>query len=48
LFKENEKIIIISREQFYLNLLLPSLNVNKIIISIFGFKHSEDNVFKRN
>lgn len=40
------KKIILEREQFYLDLLLPSLNVNKIAGSMLGFKHSEENLLK--
>ena len=36
------KEIIISREQYYLNLFLPSLNVNKTAGSMLGFNHNEE------
>jgi len=36
-----KKEIILKREQYYLDLLLPSLNVNKIAGSMLGFKFSE-------
>lgn len=40
------KEIILKREQFYLDLFLPSLNVNKIAGSMLGYKHSEENLLK--
>jgi group I intron endonuclease len=43
--KMNKKIIL-EREQYYLDLLLPLLNVNKIAGSMLGYKHSEENLLK--
>ena len=37
---------LVNREQFYLDLLKPTLNLNKIAGSMLGFKHSEINRLK--
>jgi hypothetical protein len=42
---ENEyeiKKVILGREQYYLDILNPSLNINKIAGSTLGYKHSEE------
>lgn len=38
---KNIKNIILEKEQFYLNTLSPTLNINKIAGSMLGYKHSE-------
>ena len=39
-------IRILKREQYYLDLFLPSLNVNKIAGSMLGLKHSDADLLR--
>jgi group I intron endonuclease len=38
----NDKLVLISREQFFINLLAPEFNVRKVAGSNIGFKHTEE------
>jgi len=42
---DNKKILL-EREQYYLDNLVPNLNTNKIAGSMLGFKHSKENISK--
>jgi len=44
-FKQDfDKIVLLNREQYYLDVLSPSLNINKTAGSMLGFKHSEESI----
>jgi len=40
--KREIKKAILDREQYYLNIFNPTLNINKIAGSTLGFKHTEE------
>jgi group I intron endonuclease len=46
LSKENSKKLILSREQYYLNTLMPEYNILKVAGNLLGFKHSEETIAK--
>jgi group I intron endonuclease len=43
---EEKREMILEREQFYIDLLNPSLNINKIAGSMLGYKHTEETKLK--
>ena len=43
---EKNKEVILEREQHYLDLFSPPLNVNKTAGSMLGYRHSEENLLK--
>nr|YP_009469556.1 hypothetical protein [Pseudocercospora mori]AVE15066.1 hypothetical protein [Pseudocercospora mori] len=40
------KKILLDREQYYLDKLIPSLNINKSATSILGYKHTRESIIK--
>jgi group I intron endonuclease len=44
---EKEKAVILSKEQFYLDLLKPEYNILQVAVSLLGFQHSEATLKKR-